>query len=335
MDFTYQLQKSPNSFKDLYFGKLVTAVANRPVRYSNRPYAKVVRNQGNAGFCHSFATGAYKNIQENIENPNSKHDISPLSIAKKVKEIDSFQGIEGSDLLSPCKVICNYGAFLESEYPYSQYVPGSLQFPELPIDKDPARFKAKNYARLTTIDEMKDSVLNTGAALFGVFVFDSFRNSTNGFVRMPNGYMLGGHAMTIIGYDDELMYTYPALDFSPMHTMRGFFEVQNSHDETWGDHGFGWIPYSYFTEVTDIGMPYFLDAYSFIDLSAPYIKNTIKMTVGQTLSFVDGVEFTLDQAPFVDPNTNRTVVPLRFIAEQLGFIVDWNQETQTITMVRR
>jgi hypothetical protein len=40
----------------------------------------------------------------------------------------------------------------------------------------------------------------------------------------------------------------------------------------------------------------------------------------------------IDQGPFIDRETGRTMVPLRFISESLGYRVDWNSETQTVTI---
>ncbi|MFZ5632130.1 MAG: copper amine oxidase N-terminal domain-containing protein [Bacillota bacterium] len=36
-----------------------------------------------------------------------------------------------------------------------------------------------------------------------------------------------------------------------------------------------------------------------------------------------------DQKPFIDSQAGRTYVPLRFVSEALGGIVDWNQDTRT------
>lgn len=45
----------------------------------------------------------------------------------------------------------------------------------------------------------------------------------------------------------------------------------------------------------------------------------------------NGVQISSDVNPFIDQNS-RTMVPLRFIAENLGASVDWRMETQTITV---
>ncbi|ACB86203.1 copper amine oxidase N-terminal domain-containing protein [Natranaerobius thermophilus] len=47
--------------------------------------------------------------------------------------------------------------------------------------------------------------------------------------------------------------------------------------------------------------------------------------------YIDGEPVEPEQSPYLDEN-NRTLVPLRFISEQLGAKVDWNSTTETITV---
>ncbi|QQE76763.1 copper amine oxidase N-terminal domain-containing protein (plasmid) [Brevibacillus composti] len=50
---------------------------------------------------------------------------------------------------------------------------------------------------------------------------------------------------------------------------------------------------------------------------------------------VDGVVVNLpDAKPFIDPATNRTMVPIRFISEKLGAKVEWNEAIQTVKIDR-
>ncbi|MBE0467199.1 MAG: copper amine oxidase N-terminal domain-containing protein [Candidatus Desulforudis sp.] len=51
-------------------------------------------------------------------------------------------------------------------------------------------------------------------------------------------------------------------------------------------------------------------------------KTVIKLTVGSIKATVDGRPYTLDAAPFIKPEVNRTLVPVRFVAETLGARVD-------------
>lgn len=57
----------------------------------------------------------------------------------------------------------------------------------------------------------------------------------------------------------------------------------------------------------------------------------IQMTVGNNTAVVNGEVVTLDAAPQV--KGNRTMVPVRFISENLGMTVKWDQKTRTITIV--
>lgn len=61
-------------------------------------------------------------------------------------------------------------------------------------------------------------------------------------------------------------------------------------------------------------------------------KTVIKMQVGNFKATVDGKTVTMDVAPKIE--NQRTLVPLRFIAEAFGAEVDWDPKTQRITIVR-
>lgn len=52
----------------------------------------------------------------------------------------------------------------------------------------------------------------------------------------------------------------------------------------------------------------------------------IKLKIGSRIMLVDGVEHILEQAPFVDPTSGRTVMPLRAPMEALGHKVIWDKE---------
>lgn len=44
------------------------------------------------------------------------------------------------------------------------------------------------------------------------------------------------------------------------------------------------------------------------------------------------VRYTLRSAPMI--KDSRTFVPIRFISEQLGYKVDWDGETKTVTITK-
>lgn len=64
------------------------------------------------------------------------------------------------------------------------------------------------------------------------------------------------------------------------------------------------------------------------------VETEIIMQIGNHKITVDGKPIILDQCPVYNERGDRTLVPLRAIAEAFGATVDWNADTQTITIVR-
>jgi len=57
---------------------------------------------------------------------------------------------------------------------------------------------------------------------------------------------------------------------------------------------------------------------------------TIELTIGSAITYVNGQPIELDVSPRIIDN--RTFVPLRFVAENFGFYVEWNEDTKTISI---
>jgi hypothetical protein len=70
--------------------------------------------------------------------------------------------------------------------------------------------------------------------------------------------------------------------------------------------------------------------YSNGQINATRGSTTISLTIGSTAANVNGQHVAIDVAPFVVGN--RTLVPLRFIAQSLGAAVDWNDSNSTVTI---
>ena len=58
---------------------------------------------------------------------------------------------------------------------------------------------------------------------------------------------------------------------------------------------------------------------------------TVTMTVDETAYTENGVEKTLDSAPYVNAQ-NRVMAPIRAVAEAMGAKVEWNAETRAVTL---
>ncbi len=73
--------------------------------------------------------------------------------------------------------------------------------------------------------------------VFGFAVYDYFESATmarTGILKMPtaNEQMLGGHAVTAVGYDQS----------------KKRFLVRNSWGTAWGLKGYFWMPFEYLTD---------------------------------------------------------------------------------------
>ena len=62
-------------------------------------------------------------------------------------------------------------------------------------------------------------------------------------------------------------------------------------------------------------------------------KTEIKMTINSTFAYVNGEKKVLDAAPII--KNSRTLLPVRFLAENLGAEVVWNDATKTATLATK
>ena len=61
-------------------------------------------------------------------------------------------------------------------------------------------------------------------------------------------------------------------------------------------------------------------------------ETTIKLVIGLDEALINGKATMLDSPPFIDPHTDRTLVPLRFISEAFGADVQWDELTRSVTV---
>lgn len=62
-------------------------------------------------------------------------------------------------------------------------------------------------------------------------------------------------------------------------------------------------------------------------------KTELKLTINQKTAYVNGAAQTLDAAPII--RNDSTMLPVRFVAANLGAVIDWNGETSTATLTTK
>lgn len=93
-----------------------------------------------------------------------------------------------------------------------------------------------------TVAEVKTALLAKHPTVFGMTLTESFdlAGRTGKYAR-ATGRTVGGHALTIVQYDDTMSFA----DFPS-----GGFKVRNHWRRTWGLDGWFWLPYSVFASET-------------------------------------------------------------------------------------
>ena len=136
----------------------------------------------------------------------------------------------GAQLSDAVSVVSQPGAIAEDAWPYHEG-----QFKDhSPSDVEKAKhYRASTTRRLNNLAEIR-AALAKGPVVIGIAVYLSFQSNTvtkTGVVPMPapDEFLLGGHALCIVGYDDQ----------------KKRVKFENSWGPEWGDHGYGYLSYEY------------------------------------------------------------------------------------------
>ena len=190
-------------------------------------------NQGRQGSCVGWATAyALKSYQERLEERWEFSDyttFSPAWIYNQVKAPGPCNNPGdpydcGSYIDDALNFMIERGTATLSEMPYTDR--DYRARPSAAAIREAARFKSKSMSSVRSVEHIKGAIANRYPIVIGMSVYPSFyRLSGPGSVyNNLSGQRGGGHAVTIVGYDDE--------------RFGGAFKVINSWGQRWGDGGF-------------------------------------------------------------------------------------------------
>lgn len=221
-----------------------------------------VGNQGRQNSCVAWATG-YAIKSYLLKNKGQAPEYDP-----------PFAGGKGNFVFSPAFIynqqnggedkglyyyktmefLKSNGAAPWSSMPYSDK--DYLTQPSASSKKEALKFKIKSFSRLNfkNPDEIKRVLAGKNVVMVGMIIDDAFYKLKGSTIYDENGgQSYGGHAMTIVGYDDQK---------KSKSGKKGAFKLQNSWGTNWGDKGFGWVSYSMLAKVGQ-------ETYAIIDEPAP------------------------------------------------------------------
>jgi hypothetical protein len=210
-----------------------------PNAYDNSSNYPTPGDQGQQGSCVGWATAyALRSLQEQEERHwgySDDHLFSPSFVYNL-----GNGGVDGGiSIAAGLKILENYGAATLDVMPYNE-----RDYKTQPGDgiKNMAwENRIASWSSIQGINDIKEAILNYGGALVGVPIYPEFDyiNENNPIYDDSSGKTRGGHAICLVGWDNDLQA----------------FKFINSWGTEWGVNGFAWVSYEI---ATSYGFAYYM-----------------------------------------------------------------------------
>ena len=207
-----------------------------PASVDLRTYASPIDDQGQLGSCTGNAiAGAIDLIDKKTQNKTLR--VSRLFIYYQERLLEgTITQDAGAYIRDGIKACYTYGAPQESLWPYT--VNKFAVKPSTASYADALNRKVTGYQRCADFNAVKAAVAAGNPVIVGFNVYASFEQGAwqlangSGLMPYPNvnkEQLLGGHAVCIVGYNDNLS--------------GGRFICRNSWGTSWADKGYFYMPY--------------------------------------------------------------------------------------------
>ena len=198
------------------------------------------KDQGRRPTCLAFAVTSVHELAR-AGGGNVQEDLSEEALYWGCKRKDGDLG-PGSRFSSAQAALRGWGQPLEETWPYDATHDDSKAIPRMPATAKAAGWFRNRLRRVAVKEAALKAELDAGRVVaVGVRLSQAFVLSGDGVIPAPTpgDLMLGGHAVTLVGYDDA----HPSGN--------GVFVFRNSWGPTWGDGGYGYLPYSYLVNTRE------------------------------------------------------------------------------------
>jgi len=193
-DYTqYKLNIKPSPFDSRdwkYEGVLGDSPLTYPTSLDWRSALFGVRDQGSQGSCAAMSGATMKDWQE-INDVSMNEYMSPQFIYNNREDLNQ-EGMYMRDLMN---ILKDRGDCRESTHPY-----GNLNIPNAVAFAEAANYLIDGYAQVSTVENLKQALFDNGPCVLAVPVYNY---TARMWYQRTGDYLLGGHAMTIVGYDED------------------------------------------------------------------------------------------------------------------------------------
>lgn len=195
-----------------------------------------VEDQGQLGSCTMNAsTSAMEFLYRKAQKPQPELSRLFGYYAERVK-IESTPASEdsGAMIRDSMKSLMMYGVCFETTWPY-EVDKFSVEPPKAAWE-EALKHRITSYYRVTGLTGIRSCLAEGYPVVIGFSVPESMEGEetgTTGIVQYPSGSepIVGGHAVLVVGYNDASQ----------------LLMFQNSWSTTWGDQGYGYLPYKFVT----------------------------------------------------------------------------------------
>lgn len=223
--------------RDHIFNAAAVAPAQLLPAVDLRQYDSPIQDQGQIGSCTGNAIAGLINLIDRKVN-NTPLQVSRLFIYYQERVYEGTVYYDsGAYIRDGIKTVYTYGAPTESLWPYQTRL--LYNRPSTAAWTDAAKRKVTGYQRVQSLNDIKVALSAGNPVVIGFTVYESFEgnaNNTTGMMPFPNTgteQILGGHAVAVVGYNDNLN--------------GGRLICRNSWGTSWGDRGYFYMPYQVIT----------------------------------------------------------------------------------------
>jgi hypothetical protein len=217
-----------------------------PAKISYRAYTPAVLDQGNTATCVGYSVAysqlsTQQNILMGVTNEYQKlfRAMDPNFIYSLIREMGDLWCEKGTSMIDAFSVLKSYGCKPMIWSPWLTCNDHKVALEDFTLAVA-SNYAINNYAAIpmdvNVINSVKKALQQRLIVSCGIQLTESFAKGSSvsfgNYSPRKGESFIGGHAMCVIGYDDN--------------RNGGSFEVMNSYGSKYGDKGFVWIKYADF-----------------------------------------------------------------------------------------